>query len=72
MQHNHGSTRPSGNLKTTEKISKKDYPGSSKCQLEAVHSKPMAMEVLKHAYSFWVNWLLTRAAEGCFLLFKLA
>ncbi|XP_073156343.1 uncharacterized protein [Henckelia pumila] len=43
-ERNHGSIRPSGNQKPTEKITRKDNPGSSTCQLEAVNSEPKAIE----------------------------
>ncbi|XP_075483265.1 uncharacterized protein LOC142523374 isoform X1 [Primulina tabacum] len=50
-EYNHGSIRPIGNRKTTEKFSRKDYPGSSKCQLEAVNSEPMAIQEKRNSTS---------------------
>ncbi|XP_075498687.1 uncharacterized protein LOC142537043 isoform X2 [Primulina tabacum] len=50
-EHNNGSIRPSGNWKTTEKISRKDSPGSSNSQLEAVNSEPMVIERKRNSTS---------------------
>lgn len=66
MQLNHGSIRQSGNRKATEKISRKDNPGSSNCQLDEVDSEPMVIEVLKDAYKFWLIGYLQEQLKAVF------